>query len=106
MPSFPVALVFLFIALQVVSGVLVSRRLLSSDFYESRQKRFQLLLIWLLPIVGVVLVWTFLLAWPADRGTAQDLPDDIFESGASAGYNASPGDALSSGSATGDGSDV
>ncbi|MBT9523119.1 MAG: hypothetical protein IV101_19760 [Dechloromonas sp.] len=55
-----VALLFALLVMHLALNVHVTRLVLASGFYEPNQKRVQLAIVWLLPIVGLILVWVFL----------------------------------------------
>lgn len=61
MNEIPDALLFALIALAVLN-VAVSVPLFGSPFYSAQQKAVQLAVVWLLPIVGAVLILSFLRA--------------------------------------------
>ena len=52
-----------------IANAVVSIAVLRSPAYDSRQKSFQLVLLWLLPILGVVVVWSFLRGTESERVT-------------------------------------
>lgn len=59
----------------------VTSKLRASAFYEPQQKRIQLLMLWCLPIIGIVLVWIFLRPErPTERAPLDADEDDIPES--------------------------
>lgn len=57
---FPQVAVVVLSFLQLALSLHVSRRVLASPMYDDFQKRYQLALVWLVPVIGVVIVWRFL----------------------------------------------
>jgi hypothetical protein len=43
---------------QIGLNVFITRRVLASDYYEPFQKGSQIAIVWLLPVVGLILVWS------------------------------------------------
>lgn len=66
---------------QIAFNVYVTHRVLASDFYETHQKRIQVLIVWGLPVVGIILVWVFLQS-ERPRTSPSEAPedDDVVES--------------------------
>lgn len=70
---------FALIGMHVVFCTLVTRRVLASHFYEPNQQRIQIAIAWLIPVLGVAVVWLFL-TQERPRGTAdQEAGDDDVE---------------------------
>jgi hypothetical protein len=71
------------LVLQFLLAAHVTRLVLASDFYDSRQKTLQIALVWLLPVAGVLLVW-MLLRPERPKGKAEtevedeDIPESLF----------------------------
>jgi len=59
-----------------VLGVRVCRRLWASDCYDIPQKRIQTALLWLIPVLGLTLVWACLEKPQAGGGAEEALDAD------------------------------
>jgi hypothetical protein len=70
--------------LLLVANAAITSGVLRSSAYDPSQKALQLLLVWLVPVLGAVFVWSFL------RGAASDpLTTDLADrNGSSVGFDA------------------
>lgn len=78
---------------QIAFNVYVTRRVLASVFYETPQKRVQVLIVWGLPIVGIVLVWVFLQSErprtsPSEESEDDDVVESVFSDNSAEGASA------------------
>ena len=81
MPTIAV-LVLGLLVIHLALNVHVTRLVLASGFYEPTQKRVQLGIVWLPPIVGLILVWVFLRPERPTSHAEQEVDDDdVLESG-------------------------
>lgn len=78
----PVEMVgYALIGAHIVCCTLVTRRVAASSFYEPIQKRIQLAIVWLIPMLGVILVWLFLChERPREPAKEETEDDDVQES--------------------------
>ena len=92
----PIELVALaLIGAHIVFCTLVTRRLLASDFYEPVQKRIQIAIAWLIPVLGVVLVWLFLCHERPRQPVKEEAEDDDVQESIFADHGASANSATS-----------
>lgn len=73
-------LIIAFILLIVLANALVSFAVVCSDAFEPRQKAFQLLLIWLVPVFGAAFLWAVLREerpFKFKKGYGTDVDDDL-----------------------------
>jgi hypothetical protein len=61
-------------AIILVLDIIATRVLISSPYYDKKQKLIQLGLVWLVPVMGGILVWT-MASEPASGRVTTDLTD-------------------------------
>lgn len=54
------ALLEIIIIVHLVLNTYVTYRVIRSESFENKQKFFQSMIIWLLPIFGLILIWIFI----------------------------------------------
>ena len=62
------------VAIILVLDVRATWVLVRSSYYDAKQKLFQLVLVWLIPVLGAILVWS-LAADSSGKRTTTDLSD-------------------------------
>lgn len=61
--------------LQISLNLYVSAKLLRSAYFEPAQKKAQLFLVWVMPVIGVLLVYLFLQGPEQDKAEESELDD-------------------------------